>query len=61
MVKSIDICRGRQAVEQDRIRRVVRQHQAQRKNEALPGAGIFGFLAGWSLMSALNNIFKDRK
>lgn len=57
MVKAIDIARGYQAVEQDRIRRVVRQHQAQRKSEALPGAGIFGFLAGWWFMKLLD---KDR-
>jgi hypothetical protein len=64
MVKSPDIARGHQAVEEDRIRRAVRQHEAQQratslKKEILPG--IIAFLGGWSLMSGLNNILKDRK
>ena len=59
-MKSSDLARGYKAVEEDRIRRLVRQHQAQKsllKDELLPHAGILGFLGGWFLMSGLDNIF----
>jgi hypothetical protein len=60
MVKSSDIARDHQEVEADRIRDLVRQHEAQkrRKLEPLPGAGLFGFVAGWLLMAWLD---QDRK
>lgn len=62
MVKSKDLARDHQEVEADRIRQLVRQHEAlkkqQRRSEALPGSGILGFLAGWTIMSLLD---KDRK
>ena len=63
-MKASDLARGRQAFEKDRIRRLVRQHQAQkglRKDEILPHAGILGFLAGWFLMSGVENIFNGGK
>jgi hypothetical protein len=62
MVKSSDIARGYQAVEQDRIRKLVRRHEAQqnrlRENQPIPGAGFLGFLAGWWFMKLLD---EDRK
>lgn len=62
MVKSSDIARGLQAVEQDRIREAVRRHEAEGrsvlKNEVLPRTGIIGFLAGWTIMSLFD---KDRR
>jgi len=63
MVNSSDIARGRRAAEEDRTWQIVRQHEAQQqgsffKNEILPRAGIVGFLAGWSLMSALDPLLK---
>jgi len=65
MVKSSDLARGRQAIEENRSRQVVHQHETNQqpsffKSEILPRMGIVGFLAGWSLMSALNNLLKDR-
>lgn len=62
MVKSTDIARGRQEFEEERIRRVVRRHEAERwtvapKNKALPWESILGFLAGWSVMRLID---KDR-
>lgn len=63
MVTSSDLARGRQAIEEDRTRQIVRQHETQQRSffkfEVLPRMGIVGFLAGWSLMSALNNILKN--
>lgn len=65
MVKSSDITRDHQSVEQDRIRTVVHQHEEQRaslfKREVLPRLGIIGMLAGWALVTSLNNLFKDRR
>lgn len=64
-MKSSAIACGRQAVEEDRTREVVRQHEAQQqqasffKNEILPRMGIVGFLAGWSLMSVVNRILRN--
>lgn len=62
MVRSSDIAREYKAVEAERLRQLVRQHEAQqkqrRRSEALPGAGLFGFLAGWTIMNLLD---KDRR
>jgi len=65
MAKSYEIALGRKAVEEERTRQVVRQHETNQQpsfftNEILPRLGIIGFLAGWSVMSAINNILKDR-
>jgi hypothetical protein len=63
MVKSSDIARAYKVVEEDRLRRLVHQHEARQakkdllNNEILPRVGIIGMLAGWSLLSALGNIF----
>ena len=65
MVNSSDIARSYQSVEEDPIRAVVHKHEAQRANflkrEVLPRLGIIGMLAGWALVSSLNNFFKDRR
>lgn len=60
MVSSTDLARQHEDVEADRIRQLVRQHEAQkrRKQEAMTGAGLFGFVAGWLLMAWLD---QDRK
>jgi hypothetical protein len=64
-MKASDIRRGYKSVEEDRIRRAFHQHEAQKnnllKNKVLPWDGIFGFVSGWTLMSLLNNLSKDRQ
>lgn len=64
MVKSTDIARSYVEYDRDRIRRLVRQYDAKRdfvKKEVLPRVGILGVLAGWSVLSALNNVLNHKR